>query len=154
MGDDCEKFGAWPNTYDHCYRDGWVERFFAALEASDDWLATTPPGEWIASHAPLGRADLPTASYSEMMEWVLPTAARKEFHAVNEEFASRPDVLRFLRGGHWRGFFSKYSESNLLHKKMLHVSETTPRPGVRPLGQAAARQAGKRPDPLAARAMQ
>ena len=83
MGDDCEKFGAWPGTYDHCYRDGWVERFFAALEASADWLATTPPGEYIAAHPPLGRADLPTASYSEMMEWVLPTAARNEFHAVS-----------------------------------------------------------------------
>jgi hypothetical protein len=123
MGDDCEKFGAWPGTYDHCYRDGWVERFFAALEAAGDWLETTPPGEWVASRAPLGRADLPTASYSEMMEWALPTPTRKEFHAVSAEFASRPSVSRFLRGGHWRGFFTKYPESNLLHKKMLRISE-------------------------------
>jgi len=28
---------------------------------------------YIASHVPLGRADLPSASYAEMMEWVLPT---------------------------------------------------------------------------------
>jgi len=123
MGDDCEKFGAWPSTYEHCYVDGWLERFFAALEASSDWLVSTPPGEYIAAHDPLGRADLPTASYSEMMEWVLPTAARNEFHALTQEFAARPGVLRFLRGGHWRGFFSKYAESNLLHKKMLYVSE-------------------------------
>lgn len=125
MGDDCEKFGAWPQTYDHCYAEGtgWVERFFVALEAASDWLATTPPGEWIASHPPLGRADLPTASYSEMMEWALPTAARKEFRAASDEFAARPSVSRFLRGGHWRGFFTKYSESNLLHQKMLHVSK-------------------------------
>jgi hypothetical protein len=122
MGDDCEKFGAWPSTYDHCYRDGWVERFFAALESSSDWLLTTPPGEYVATHAPLGRADLPTASYSEMMEWVLPTAARSAFHERSQEFEGRPDVLRFLRGGHWRGFLSKYSESNLLNKKMIHVS--------------------------------
>ena len=123
MGDDCEKFGAWPNTYDHCYGpNAWVERFFAGLEAASDWLVTTPPGEWIASNPPLGRADLPTASYSEMMEWALPTAARNEFHAASEEFASRPNVSRFLRGGHWRGFFTKYAESNLLHQKMLHVS--------------------------------
>jgi alpha-amylase len=123
MGDDCEKFGAWPNTYDHCYgQSRWLDRFFASLEASGDWLATTPPGEWIASRPPLGRADLPTASYSEMMEWALPTVARKEFHAASEEFASRPNVLRFLRGSHWRAFFTKYAESNLLHQKMLHVS--------------------------------
>ena len=123
MGDDCEKFGAWPNTYEHCYVDGWLERFFAALEASSEWLLCTPPGEYVAAHPPLGRADLPTASYSEMMEWVLPTAARNEFHALTQEFDARPNVLRFLRGGHWRGFFSKYAESNLLHKKMLYVSK-------------------------------
>ena len=123
MGDDCEKFGGWPGTYDHCYRDGWVERFFTALEASSDWLVTTPPGEYVDTHAPLGRADLPTASYPEMMEWVLPTASRKQFHALSQEFASRPDLLRFLRGGQWRGFFSKYAESTLLHKKMLRASE-------------------------------
>lgn len=124
MGDDCEKFGAWPQTYDHCYAPGtgWVDRFFAALEASSDWLATTPPGEWVASQPPAGRADLPTASYSEMMEWALPTVARKEFRALSDEFAARPGVLRFLRGGHWRGFFSKYAESNLLHQKALRVS--------------------------------
>ena len=122
MGDDCEKFGAWPGTYEHCYRDGWLDRFFAALEESADWLAVKPPGEYIREHRPLGRADLPTASYSEMMEWTLPTKARSDFHAICQEFANRPDVQRFLRGGPWRAFFSKYPESNLLNKKMLRVS--------------------------------
>ena len=122
MGDDCEKFGGWPGTYDHCYRDGWLDRFFGAIEASGDWLVATPPGEYIAAHAPLGRADLPTASYPEMMEWALPTAARNEYHALSKEFSGRPSVLRFLRGGHWRGFFSKYAEASLMHKKMLYVS--------------------------------
>ena len=42
---------------------------------------------------------------------------------MTEEFSKRPDDLPFLRGGTWRGFFSKYSESNLLHKKMLYVSQ-------------------------------
>ena len=32
MGDDCEKFGAWPGTYDLNYRDGWLDGFFDALE--------------------------------------------------------------------------------------------------------------------------
>ncbi len=144
MGDDCEKFGAWPNTYDHCYRDGWLDRFFTALEAASDWLATTPPGEYIATHAPLGRADLPTASYMEMMEWVLPTAARHEFEAVSREFAARPDVLRFLRGGSWRGFFTKSSESNLLNKKMLHVSDELRELGSRRQGKNLAKLARAR----------
>ncbi len=54
MGDDCEKFGAWPGTFDHCYRDGWLERFFSALEANSEWLVTTPPGEYLATHPALG----------------------------------------------------------------------------------------------------
>jgi len=122
MGDDCEKFGVWPGTYDHCYKDGWLEDFFRALEANQDWLSVTPPGEYLAHHAPLGRADLPTASYSEMMEWVLPAETRQRLHAIQDEFSSRPDVLAFLRGGPWRAFFRKYAEANLLNKKMLRVS--------------------------------
>jgi hypothetical protein len=122
MGDDCEKFGSWPGTHEHCYRDGWLDKFFLMLEANGDWLSLTPPAEYLASHAPLGRADLPTASYPEMMEWVLPTLARQRFHGLQQEFASRADVLNFLRGGFWRGFFSKYAEANLLHQKMLYVS--------------------------------
>ena len=122
MGDDMEKFGVWPGTADHCYKDGWLEKFFAALEENSSWLRVSTPSEYLAGHSPLGRADLPTASYSEMMEWVLPTRVRQRYHEVQKEFNARPEVLSFLRGGSWRGFFRKYPESNLLHKKMLRVS--------------------------------
>jgi 4-alpha-glucanotransferase len=122
MGDDMEKFGVWPGTYEHCFKDAWIDKFFTALEENSDWLRVSTPGEYLATHSPLGRADLPTASYTEMMEWVLPTRVRQRFHSVQKEFALRPEVLSFLRGGSWRGFFRKYAESNLLHKKMLRVS--------------------------------
>ena len=122
MGDDMEKFGGWPHTWEHCFRDGWLDNFFGAIESNFDWIEMIPPDEALAARRPIGRADLPTASYTEMMEWVLPTPVRQRFHAVQEEFAARPDVRRFLRGGFWRGFFSKYAEANLLHKKMLRVS--------------------------------
>jgi 4-alpha-glucanotransferase len=123
MGDDLEKFGIWPGTNDLCYRQGWLEHFFAALEQSSDWLAICPPGEATTSRGPLGRADLPTASYTEMMEWSLPSPARARYHDLVEEFSSRPDALPFLRGGTWRNFFTKYPESNRMHKKMLLVSD-------------------------------
>lgn len=122
MGDDCEKFGVWPETHKHCYEDGWLERLFTALDANADWLETALPGEYLAELAPLGRADLPTASYTEMTEWALPTPARKRFRALQQEFSSRPDVLAFLRGSFWRSFLTKYPEANLLHKKMLYAS--------------------------------
>jgi len=138
MGDDMEKFGAWPHTYDHCFRDSWLDRFFSAMEANFEWLEMVPPGEALASHAPLGRVDLPTASYTEMMEWVLPTSVRLKFHALLEEFSARSDLRRFLRGGFWRGFFSKYAEANLLHKKMLRVSSK-----LHALGAKASRRGAK-----------
>jgi hypothetical protein len=122
MGDDMEKFGVWPGTHDHCYKDGWLSDFFTALEENSDWLQVSTPGDYLAAHTPLGRADLPTASYSEMMEWALPTRVRQRYHEVLKEFSARPEILFFLRGGSWRGFFRKYPESNLLHKKMLRVS--------------------------------
>jgi alpha-amylase len=122
MGDDMEKFGVWPGTFEHCYKGGWLENFFVALEKNSAWLNLLTPGEYLSTHAPKGRADLPAASYTEMMEWALPTRVRQRYHSVVKEFDSRPEVLSFLRGGSWRGFFRKYSESNLLHKKMLRVS--------------------------------
>ncbi|HTC62477.1 MAG TPA: alpha-amylase/4-alpha-glucanotransferase domain-containing protein [Candidatus Saccharimonadales bacterium] len=131
MGDDMEKFGAWPHTYEHCYRDGWLDRFLSAIEANFEWLEMVPPAEALATHAPLGRVDLPTASYTEMMEWVLPTSVRQKFHSLLDEFSGRPDVRRFLRGGFWRGFFSKYAEANLLHKKMLRVSSKLRGDGIK-----------------------
>ena len=122
FGDDMEKFGCWPGTFQHCYTDGWLEEFLAALEENSSWLKTVTPGEFMSGHSPLGRADLPAGSYAEMMEWVLPTNTRQRFFALEKEFASRPEVLAFLRGGSWRGFFRKYPEANLLHKKMLRAS--------------------------------
>ena len=48
MGDDGEKFGAWPTTWEHCWGERrWVERFFEALEANADWLTTTTPSTWL-----------------------------------------------------------------------------------------------------------
>jgi alpha-amylase/alpha-mannosidase (GH57 family) len=141
MGDDLEKFGIWPGTHNLCYHDGWLEHFFTALEQASDWLTLSTPGDAIASHAPLGRADLPSASYTEMMEWALPTPARKRYHDLVMEFSSRPDALPFLRGGIWRSFFTKYREANLLHKKMLHVSQKVRRLARKRRSDAAFRRA-------------
>ena len=121
FGDDMEKFGVWPGTFKHCYENGWLEKFLAALESNASWLKSCTPSEYMSANLPLGRADLPSASYAEMMEWVLPTNTRQRYFALRKEFAARPDLLTFLRGGSWRGFFRKYPEANLLHKKMLRA---------------------------------
>jgi hypothetical protein len=124
-GDDAEKFGIWPGTYDLCYTRGWLERFFQAIEHSGEWLETTTLSRFMAVHKPLGRVYLPTASYPEMMEWALPVRACEEFKRCLEETEQMPSGERFrkfLLGGTWQGFFSKYPESNQIHKLMLEIS--------------------------------
>ncbi|MBU1706329.1 DUF1925 domain-containing protein, partial [bacterium] len=125
MADDGEKFGLWPQTYDWVYKKQWLERFCTALEESHDWLDVISLGEAFDKILPIGRTYLPTCSYFEMGEWVLPAEAGIDFEQFVHEFEKREDweTLRpFLKGGFWRNFMAKYDESNLLHKKMLHVS--------------------------------
>jgi len=125
IGDDGEKFGLWPGTWEHCWgEEGWMERFFAALEANSDWLTTRPLGEVAAEHPPIGRVYLPCASYEEMMHWTLPPDDFAALARVRRELQERgrQDVLRFVKGGLWRAFLARYDESNQMHKKMLWVS--------------------------------
>jgi 4-alpha-glucanotransferase len=125
MGDDWEKFGVWPGTFEHCYTNQWLERFMAALEGASDWLETITLSDYLAAHAPIGRVYLPTASYEEMTEWALPVDASREFKSALEEIDRLPSaakIHRFMRGGMWRNFLAKYPESNQIHKLMLEVS--------------------------------
>jgi alpha-amylase len=124
MGDDGEKFGSWPGTFEHCWgENGWVDRCFEALETNADWLTTVTPSEWLAGHAPIGRIYVPTASYLEMTEWALPPDETPAFVSAIESARrdDRPEA-RFLRGGFWRNFQARYREINDLHKQMLRVS--------------------------------
>jgi len=123
--DDGEKFGVWPHTHEHCYVDRWLPNFFDALAANSDWLEVVPLKR-AAAAKPLGTAYLPSSSYAEMLHWSLPPEAFVEYEQL-EQHLKEHSLLdrfgRFVRGGHWRGFLIKYAESNLMHKKMLYVSE-------------------------------
>jgi 4-alpha-glucanotransferase len=125
MGDDGEKFGGWPTTHEHCWGPtDWVERFFTALEANRDWLATVTPSAWLDGHGPVGRVYLPTGSYAEMGEWALPADESTAFaRAVHDAAAGHRPESRWLRGAIWRNFQVKYREVNDLHKQMLRVSD-------------------------------
>jgi 4-alpha-glucanotransferase len=124
MGDDGEKFGTWPGTWELCHGEGgWVERFFSALEENADWLAVLRPGEALAKHPPIGRVYLPTGSYAEMGEWSLPVEARREFTTLlHDAIEQEQPEARWMRGGFWRMFQVNYREINDLHKQMLRTS--------------------------------
>src|SRR5205085_316840 len=69
MGDDGEKFGGWPTTAKLCWEDGWVDRFFTALEAEASWLGTVLPGPYAEAQRARGPVYLPAGSYPEMLRW-------------------------------------------------------------------------------------
>ncbi len=126
MGDDGEKFGVWPETYHSVYEEGWLRSFFEALEQNQDWIETRLFSEVIDTRPPLGRIYLPTSSYMEMGEWSLIYDASEEFRHLKQKLKDHgleEMAHPFLSGGFWRNFFSKYPESNLMHKKMLYISE-------------------------------
>ena len=140
MGDDGEKFGTWPGTWELCYGKGeWVERFFSSLEENRDWLTLLQPAEALVAHPPIGRVYLPTGSYAEMGEWSLPVEARREFtHLLHDAVEKGRPEARWMRGGFWRSFQINYREINDLHKQMLRVSRKVD--ALRETGTAAAEQ--------------
>jgi len=125
FGDDGEKFGVWPGTYDHCWRDQWVDSFFTELENNRDWLCTVPLGEYVHRFPPIGRVYLPCAAYDEMLEWSLPAEKSWEHAELKRrlEAEGRRDIIQFMHSGLWRSFLVKYPEINRMHKKMLRVHQ-------------------------------
>jgi alpha-amylase/alpha-mannosidase (GH57 family) len=128
FADDGEKFGVWPQTYNHVYKDGWLEEFFRKLDENSSWLNTIHFRDAIKKLPPKGKIYLPTGSYAEMMEWSLPKAdamLRYEsfMHWLSENKEQKEQYQQFVRGGFWRNFFVKYPESDHLHKRVLGVSE-------------------------------
>ena len=124
--DDGEKFGGWPETWQWVYGDGYLEKWFRALERNRDWIKTVHFGEYLDTHPPTGRVYLPPASYEEMMEWALPVEAERQLHDLKIELKDKgideAVTRRFLRGGLWDNFLVKYPASNRMHKRMLAVS--------------------------------
>ena len=126
MGDDGEKFGAWPTTWEHCWGEGrWVERFFEALEANADWL-TTDHAVGLAGRAPADRAGLRPDRLVRRDGRVGAPGRREPRVRGGAPRApggrARPEA-RWLRGAFWRNFQVKYREINDLHKQMLRTSD-------------------------------
>lgn len=125
-GDDGEKFGLWPGTYEWVIEKGWLNNFFTAVEDNGDWLKTTLPSDYLTKNPPIGRIYLPQASYEEMTEWALPA---EQSHALETIIKRLKDDRLFdewrpfVRGGIWDNFLVKYFETNRMHKKALFLSE-------------------------------
>lgn len=101
FADDGEKLGSWPGTYQHVYEERWLGRFFGKLLATPQ-IEMRLPSQALDATRSAGIAYLPTASYSEMIEW---------------------------SGGFWRNFLRRYPESNWMHKRMQKLSRELPDTG-------------------------
>ena len=125
FGDDGEKFGVWPGSKDHVYRDGWLRLIFTALRENQDWLHVTTMAEAVDRVSPVGRVYLPDASYREMTEWALPADKQTDFRnliASNEQRHDWHSMRQFVRAGFWRNFLVKYPEANEMYARMVQVS--------------------------------
>jgi 4-alpha-glucanotransferase len=107
FGDDGEKFGIWPDTYDWVYEQGWLRDFFQALTDNQDWIQLMLPREVLEQRQPAGAVYIPTRSYNEMGEWT----------------RIDPDATEDDPPGHWRNFFAKYPESREMYLRMCEVSD-------------------------------
>lgn len=125
LHDDGEKYGDWPGTQKWVYEDKWLENFFEALSKEKDIIKTTTYSEYIKKYPPVSKIYIPNGSYEEMLTWVLPAKVQDEFRSKLEELKKSNEneiITRFMRGGFWRNYFSKYSESNRMNKRMIYAS--------------------------------
>lgn len=125
FGDDGEKFGSWPGTKDHVYTNGWLRRFFDALNANRDWLQVVTPTEVLEQVPPRGKIYIPEGSYREMTEWALPVSRLVEFEHLHHQLVQEgrwSEIAPFVRGGYWRNFKVKYPETNEMYSRMQMVS--------------------------------
>ncbi|MCE7915580.1 MAG: DUF1926 domain-containing protein [Nitrosomonas sp. PRO4] len=122
--DDIEKFGIWPETYQWVYENGWLEQFIQGVLASPR-ISTQHYSEYHASEKTRGIIYLPTVSYIEMNEWTLPAQAASTYADLVQQAKNSgwyEHKKAYLRGGIWKNFFSRYPESNWMHKRMLGLS--------------------------------
>jgi len=117
--DDGEKFGVWPKTHKTVYEEAWLEKFFARSLA-DENIEPMTFEEYYTQNDALSLVYLPTVSYHEMGEWsVLPTLSNS-YHKLLDQMGEDEYLIR---GGIWKNFFLKYSESNWIHKRSLELSK-------------------------------
>lgn len=118
LGDDGEKFGVWPGTFDWVHTRRWLDDFLSQLEHEPAVMTVLLCD--IANEPAAGRIYLPTASYEEMGEWSLPVRAGVEYDELKQRVDQKYYYL--IRGGYFKNFLIKYPEANLMHKRMIYVS--------------------------------
>lgn len=126
FADDGEKFGSWPDTYDHVYKRGWLDRFCDMVAGNRDWLEAATPARVIDSTLPRGKIYIPDGSYREMTEWALQPTSHQSYERASKlvrDHDRSAEIAPFFRaGGFWRNFKAKYPETEEMYARMLGLS--------------------------------
>ncbi len=116
--DDGEKFGIWPKTFEMVYEKEWLRDFFRQ-SVEDEKINIQFFSEFYNSNVPISLAYLPTLSYQEMGSW---SFGADDSNRLEDLLHSVPDSSKFIKGGIWKNFLTKYPESNWIHKRILELS--------------------------------
>ena len=101
--------------------DGWLEGFIRLSEANADWLEPTTPGAYLKDNPPARRLFIPSSSSVDIMRLALPPSRREAFESARELANGTAGTRRFLVGGHFRDFLSRYPEAWLMYAKMMNT---------------------------------
>ncbi|MFX1282821.1 MAG: alpha-amylase/4-alpha-glucanotransferase domain-containing protein [Promethearchaeota archaeon] len=134
MMSDMEKMGLWSagdlTTHDICYVNGydgtpWMRKFFEAILAKQ-WIKPVLISNYLRKHHPRGLIYLPTSSYDKMAIWSLPSPLRKRLENLHQKIDRKEikpelakEIQTFTTGSIWQNFLIKYSQANIMHKRML-----------------------------------
>jgi len=135
--DDGEKFGGWPDTREWVWTRGWLDDFCRGIERLrlEGRLELLTGSKAIAQVPPDACVHVPSASYQEMEAWALPPDATRALEAAGTLLAqSEADQTgaRFLRGGHWRNFLTRYPEAARMQAKADALSALARHQGAPP----------------------
>lgn len=117
MADDGEKFGLWPESYKLVYEEKWLYNFFETIKSSNIEMTRFMD---INHSIPKKLVYIPNTSYFELSQWAL---GAEDSNKIEDFRKNTPqDLKKFIRGGFFENFFTKYRQSNLIHKRSYYVS--------------------------------
>ncbi len=123
-GDDGEKFGLWPETYEWVYEKGWLDEFLGRIEESKV-ITTTHPSKYMElMPRPRRRVYVPTSSYREMGIWTLyprRNLGAEQIHRFVEKNEELSRIGPPHAAGFFRNFLARYLESRYMHERVAEL---------------------------------
>jgi alpha-amylase len=106
---------------DGLLKGDWLESFIRLAQENAVWLQATTPGQYLREYPPVERLYVPSLSSMEMMGWALAPEVRAKYLETRRRSLSEADAARFVVGGHFRQFLTRYPEAWLMYAKMMYT---------------------------------